>query len=604
MIRPIKKIFSLFNDKEKRQIYWLLVLLVLRGLFEVFGVASIMPFIAVAANPDSVFSNSYLSWVYNQGEFQSTRGFLLFLGAGVFGVLILNNFLAALADWKLMRFTWMKGHTLATRLLARYLARPYVYFLNRNSADMGTNVLIEVGHFMKGIMRPFMELVSKILVSVFLFILLFSVDPVLACIVGTVLGSAFSCIFLLVRKKLGKIGKKRAFHHRKQVLYMNEALNGIKDIKVKHCEGFFHSIFSYHSQKVNFYQALHQLVSQLPKYALEVVAFGGVLLITIYFILTQDGVAEAIPLLALYAFAGYRLMPALQGVFVGITTVRFHSGMLDKLLNDLDMANYPAGEIDSWREKTIPLPLQKEIKLENIGFTYPETEKKVLDSIQLKIPAKTTVGIVGTTGAGKTTLIDIILGLLEPGQGKLLVDDLEINNTNKRSWLRNIGYVPQQIFLSDETIRNNIALGVADEDIDDSAVQNSAKMANLHDFITKDLPKGYSTVVGERGIRLSGGQRQRIGIARALYHNPDLVVFDEATSALDNITEKSVLKAINSIQMTKTVIMIAHRLTTLKECHVIHVISDGKIAESGSYDKLAKESSIFRNMADTDRVKS
>ena len=592
----IRQIFSLFNKEEKTQVFLLLIGIVFRGLFEVAGVASIMPFIAVASNPGVIHTNKYLSYAYNLLGFDSSRMFLILLGIFVFCIIILNNSLSALNEWFLARFTWLRGHTLARRLFAKYLSQPYAFFLNENTSNLGANILNEVGNFLKGILRPFMEMVAKIIVSAFIFILLVFVDPVLAIIVGLVLGGAYSIIFIAVRKKLVKVGKERVYANRKQFLYISEALTGIKDIKVQGCEKFFLDAFSKYSYKVNRNQAVQQIVSQVPRYALEVISFGGILLITLYFVVTQRETTNTIPLIALYAFAGYRLMPALQGVFSGITSVKFNLALLDRLSEDLALKTYPHDQIKSWEDVVIPLEFKKCIELNAVQFTYPGNEETVLNSLNLHIAAKTTVGFAGTTGAGKTTLIDIILGLFLPQVGELLVDGMHIDKSNLRAWRRTIGYVPQQIFLSDQTVRQNIAFGLHADIIVDKSVETAAKIAHLHDFIVNELPEGYDTVIGERGVRLSGGQRQRIGIARAMYNDPEVLILDEATSSLDNITEAMIMEAIRGLARKKTIIMIAHRLTTLVDCDVIHFMNQGQIIKSGTYGQLMKSCPEFRTM--------
>ena len=598
MFYNIKRVIELFTKHEKRQIYWLLVLVIARSLLEVAGVASIMPFIAVAANPEIINTNSHLSYAFEILGFQSSKSFLLVLGLGVFGVLIMNNTLSAFTEWKLMRFTWMHGHTLAHRLYAKYLSQPYSFFLNRNTAELGVNVLAEVSNFMGGVLRPSIDMVSKSIVSIFLFILLIAIDAILAITVALVLGLAFGTVFVITRRKLKKIGRERAYHNSMRYLCLNESFSGVKEVKVKGCEGSYYERFMHHSYCVNRNHAVHQVVSQMPRYALEVVGFGGILLITIYFILTQQDTSNTIPLIALYALAGYRLMPALQGVFIGITTLRFNLILIDRLSADLEMSSYPFKEIEIWNKKIKPLRIKDKIEYQKVSYAYPNTgNKMVLKSIDLEIQCRQTVGFVGKTGSGKTTLIDLLLGLIEPLEGIICVDGKKISGSNKRSWMRSIGYVPQEIFLSDTSIRENIALGINIDAIDNNAVEKAARIANLDEFINEELPNGYETIVGERGVRLSGGQRQRIGIARALYHDPELIVFDEATSALDNATEKNVLTAINNIKNIKTIVMIAHRLTTLKKCDIIFVLSNGEIVSKGTYEELERDCSYFQNFS-------
>lgn len=596
MLRALKKISQLLNKQEKMQVSLLMFGIVIRSLIEVAGVASIMPFIAVVSNPSVIDSNKYLAYLFKYFGFESHKAFLLFLGIIVFVIIILNNSLSALTEWFLIKFTWFRGHTLGKRLFAKYLSQPYTFFLNENTAHLASNILNEVGNFLKGILRPLVEMIAKIVVTVFIFSLLLFLDPLLAVIVAIVLGSAYSLIFFSIRKKLARVGRERVEASRKLYLFTGEALSGIKDIRARNCESFFLDRFSEYSYMVNMNQSVQQIISQIPRFALEIIAFGGILLITLYFVGSQKETANIIPLLALYAFAGYRLMPALQGVFAGITTVRFNLAIIDRLSNDLSLINSGNSEVKQWNETITPIKIHEKIELKSIWFQYPNAEESVLKDLNLRINVNTMVGFAGITGGGKTTLIDIVLGLLTPQQGELLVDGNSINENNVRAWLRTIGYVPQQIFLSDQSIRNNIAFGIKDGLINDERVEEAARIAQLHDFVMKELPHGYNTLVGERGVRLSGGQRQRIGIARAIYSDPDLLILDEATSSLDNVTEAKVIDSIRELSRKKTVIMIAHRLTTLVDCDIIHFIVDGKIYQSGTYSELNDSCPEFRMM--------
>ncbi len=592
----LRQIFSLFDNSERKQIYWLFLGMVVRGMVEVVGVASIMPFIAVVSNPETIQSNQFLQFIYTNLHFQSARSFLLFLGLCVFFVIVINNGLSAITDWYLFRFSWLRAYSISKKLLVHYLAKPYSFFLNVNTAELGANILNEVSQFMKGVLHPFVEMGARLVVCVFIFALLLIIDPLLAIIVGVTLGSAYSMIFIYVRKKLIRIGKERIFHNKKQFIYINESLGGIKDIKVQRCEPFFLNAFSRHAFRVNYNQATHQIVSQIPRYALEVVAFGGILLIILYFVLSNKSTEQTIPLMALYAFAGYRLMPALQKVFIGVTTVKFNSALLAKLHNELALDGKVEDLSKCWTEPVEDVPFTSHVDLQGLDFTYPGSDVQILRNLNLTIKKGTTVGLVGTTGAGKTSMVDLILGLLEPDSGSLLVDGLKLDQENMRGWLANIGYVPQHIFLSDQSIKQNIALGIPEDMIDEEKLLKASKIANLHQFITNELEDGYDTLIGERGVRLSGGQRQRIGIARAMYHDPELLILDEATSSLDNVTEKGVMEAIHRLAGKKTIVIIAHRLTTLEACDVIHFLKQGSILQSGTYEELSEKCDDFKEL--------
>jgi ABC-type multidrug transport system fused ATPase/permease subunit len=340
-----------------------------------------------------------------------------------------------------------------------------------------------------------------------------------------------------------------------------------------------------------------QNIAELPKYALETIIFGGILLIILYFIGIKKNISGILPLISLYAFAGYRLMPAFQRIFSGFTSLRFHMPVIDTIYNDLYEINNFQKKTSILHQEDFHLNFNESIVLHDITYKYPQSRLEIIKKLDLTIYANTTVGFVGETGSGKTTLIDIILGLLSLYEGEILIDGIPLTRTNIRTWQNNIGYVPQQIYLADDSISNNIAFGIHPNDVDHQSVTKAAKIAKIHDFILNNLQNGYETKIGERGVRLSGGQRQRIGLARALYHDPKVLVLDEATSALDGSTEKEIMDAIYNLSREKTIILIAHRITTVKECDTIFVMENGKIVANGNYDKLITSSEQFRAIA-------
>jgi ABC-type multidrug transport system fused ATPase/permease subunit len=335
-----------------------------------------------------------------------------------------------------------------------------------------------------------------------------------------------------------------------------------------------------------------QVISQLPRYALEAIAFGGMLLVVLYLMSKSGSFVNAMPIIALYAYAGYRLMPALQQIYGAMTQLRFAAPALDALHADL-MSLQPMHPNPSQEAMAI----QQAITLSNVQYRYPNSQQLALKNLSFTISARSIVGFVGATGSGKTTAVDVILGLLEPQEGELKIDGQPITADNRRQWQRAIGYVPQQIYLADDSVAANIALGIPAKDIDQHAVERATKIANLHQFVVNDLPQGYATTVGERGVRLSGGQRQRIGIARALYHNPQVLIFDEATSALDNLTEQAVMEAVHNLGDEITIILIAHRLSTVKACDMIFLLEKGELKAQGTFEELIQANERFRAMA-------
>jgi ATP-binding cassette, subfamily B, bacterial PglK len=600
MIEFIKKIYSLLSIKERKQFFLLVFVVILVGLIEVAGIASIMPFMAVVANPEVVESNRYLYWAYQFLGFTSTNDFLVFLGFLVFLTLLVSNTIKTFALYFELNFIHFRLYSLSRRLLFGYLSQPYVYFLNRNTAVLGKNILQEVSKFTHEVLRPFAQIFSRIVSVLLICSLLFFIDPVLAIIIILILGCAYSLLYSLTQKKMKLVGHERFEANEQRSRLAGEAFGGIKDLKVLGRERFFIDLFSIHARRAESKMVIHGLISSLPSYIMEVLAFGGILIIVLYFLMIRQDFAQVLPVMALYAFAGYRLLPALQGIFTAANLLRFNLPVLDTLHRDL--IGLPALSDLSQDKNITALPLRGSLQLESVTFTYPGAELPVVQELNLTIQKNMSIGLVGGTGSGKTTTVDIFLGLLIPQHGSLMVDGIPLGSDDLHRWHRNIGYVPQTIFLSDDSLVSNIAFGVPPEEIDMKAVESAARVANIHDFVVNELPSGYETKVGERGVRLSGGQRQRIGIARALYHNPEVLIMDEATSALDGVTEDAVMQAIRKLSGEKTLITIAHRLTTLKDCDLIYIMENGKIVESGVYSELSVSSRRFMAMAKTGAV--
>lgn len=590
------KILSFLSGREKRHLGYLFIAMVVMGVIEVTGVGSILPFMSVVSDPSLIESNKYLHRVYFALGFTGYKSFLIALGLFVLVILVINNLTTALVNWLIHKFIWMRNHSISRRLFSNYLHKPYPFFLNRNTADLEKNIMDEVRIVVVGIVRPLLMIIKSIVVVFFIVALLLFIDIKLALVMAVVLGGSYGLLFRGVNRILKNIGITRANANRIRFKIASEALGGIKPVKVFGREEYFINKFSIHSKRMAEVQALKEIISQTPKYAFEVIAFGGILLIIIYLLAKDRDIKTIIPLLSLYAFAGYRLMPALQLIFTGVAEIRYTTPALNELYADYQNVAEEVTDCGVDGSDARGIALLQKLVLEHMSFRYPGQADWLYRDFSLTIQAHTMVGLAGSTGSGKSTLVDIMLGLLLPEKGQVKVDDITLSPENVRQWQRNIGYVPQDIYLSDDTIAANIGFGIAAENLNMKAVMNAARAANLHDFIVSQLPEGYDSIVGERGIRLSGGQCQRIGIARALYHNPDLLIFDEATSALDTHTEESVMKAINALSGKKTIIMIAHRLTTLRDCNVIHVLERGRLATSGSYHELVEKGGLFSSI--------
>lgn len=592
MLYHLRKLLDLLTPHERRRAALLLAMILIMGLLDAAGVASIMPFMAVLTNPQLIKTNGILSFLYREMDFADTQHFLFALGMVVFVILVVSIAFKAATTYAQLRFVLMREYAIARRLMTGYLHQPYCWFLDRHSADLGKNVLSEVGLVVNGILMPAMTLIANGVVALALLMLLFAAHFKLAVIVGVTLSVAYGLIYVAMSGFLSQIGRDRKKANQQKFTVLAEAFGAAKEIKIGCLEEEYVKRFSRPAEIYARQQSVAATIALMPRYALEALAFGGILLIVLYLMTESDGFAAGLPIIALYAFAGYRLMPAFQQMYSSLTQLRYSGPALDALY--ADFAGLPSAAASKCGVER--LALAKAITVRDVSYNYPKASGNVIHDLSLEIPARSTVAFVGSTGSGKTTTVDLIMGLLEPTAGTIEVDGVPISGGNLRKWQRGIGYVPQQIFLADDTVAANIALGVAPENIDLTAVERAARIANLHDFVVSELSNGYATTVGERGVRLSGGQRQRIGIARALYHNPQVLVLDEATSALDNLTERAVMDAVNNLGHQMTTILIAHRLTTVRECDRIYLLRHGQIAAYGTYDELVRDSEIFRAM--------
>jgi ABC-type multidrug transport system fused ATPase/permease subunit len=440
---------------------------------------------------------------------------------------------------------------------------------------------------------PAMQVVAKSIAAVAVMLLLCFIDPLLAVLTGIVLGGSYSLTYLATRRQQRLIGRQRLAANKDRFEILAEVFGGIKEIKLLGREEEIVRRFEAPSYRFAISAVRNAIAAQLPRFGLEAIAFGGIVLMVLYLLGTGQRFQEILPILGLYAFAGYRLMPALQQIFLAVTTIRFNVAALEHLLEDLP--SVPAEPLEE--RSAPPVPLRESIRLEGVTFCYPTAKAPLFSGLDLEIRAGTSVGFVGATGSGKSTLVDLVLGLLRPDQGRIVVDGVALTDENVRGWQRTIGYVPQAIFLANDTVARNIAFGLPDEEIDFGAVVRAAEAAAIDSFVEHELPEGYSTVVGERGVRLSGGQRQRIGIARALYRDPQVIVFDEATSSLDTVTEEVILQSIAGLARTRTILAVAHRLSTVRSCDRILFLEAGKIVATGTYDQLLTSSPGFRALA-------
>jgi len=598
-MRIVRKLLALLTPQERRGLYVLFAAVVVMATLEVVSVASIMPFLSVASDPATVQENQYLAWAFETFGFGGVDSFLIFLGVGCLLALVLSNAFIVFTSWAMERFVWDRTHSLSRRLLRSYLSRSYSFFLTRNTAELGKNILEEVTEVAARMLKPFLRGVAKSIVAVFILLFLVVVKPIVALVTAVVLGAAYGAIYRFVRNRLDEAGTERVDANSERFKVVNEALSGIKEIKLRGAEEAFLAQYDGPSRAYAKHQTLYRVIRRVPRYVLEVFAFGAIIVVAIYLLGAGESVQQIIPILGLYVFAGYRLMPALQQAFRGLASARYNVAALETLERDMRGTAAPGvGQAGETGEKAAGsrLDLEDELVMDDITYSYPEADRAALRHVTVSVPYNSVVGFVGKTGSGKTTAIDLILGLLEPDEGEVRVDGTPLGESNLGRWQRSVGYVPQDIYLTDDTIARNIAFGVPDGEIDMESVRQAADRAHIREFVETDLPDAWSSVVGERGTKLSGGQKQRIGIARALYHDPSLLVFDEATSALDKETEAKIMRTLYGLQRSHTIIMISHRLETVRNADRVVLLEDGEKAAEGSFDDVMEQSRSFESM--------
>lgn len=599
-LAPLKQLLSLFSPKEQRQLLGMLLLLFIGTGLETVSVGIIPAFVAILSQPELIQTQGWMQSLYRWSGSTSIPGFLLLLSSLLLLIFISKNlYLAALARHQ-HKFLLRKNIDLSTQLFSLYLKAPYTFHLQRNSADISLVLTSEMHKLFWQLLVPMATLISEITVTTFLVLLLIIVAPAPSFTAATFLGVAFFLFSKVSQKIVRNQGKVRQLNDGQLYKWINQGIGGIKETKILGNEKFFIDTFYHHKKLSSNALTTLELTKQYSHLYIETAVIATVLLIIIITLLQGQPLQSVLPTISLFAFAALRIMPSVKRMVGTITFIKFHYHVAELIASDLvtlqEINQNPKHVAASFPQ---PLaPLQKAITIENLSFAYSGTFDLSISDVSLTIPHGSSVAFVGPSGAGKSTLVDIILGLLEPTQGRVCADGKDIFE-DLAGWQRQIGYIPQSIYLSDDTIRRNIAFGLPDSVIDDNKVWQALKAAQLAPLINH-LRDGLDTIIGESGFRLSGGQRQRIGIARAIYHAPKILVMDEATAALDNDTEREFIEALETISHDKTLIMIAHRLTTVRKCDSIFFMANGKLIDFGSYDSLLKTCPDFRRIAAQD----
>lgn len=574
------KLGYIFTAKDKRKIAILLVAVVIGSFLELLGVTIFMPFINIISNPQTIQRTWYLKLFYDGLHFSSTKNFMIALSCAIIAVYLIKNIYLIVEKNCIYKFSYSTQMRLSTRLLETYMKEPYTFHLNKNIASLQRTIQEDTGRFMQVVLY-FMELATELVVCLTLGIYLLFVSKSITIIVVSLLVVFVGTFLACTRRYSNQLGRDNQAYQGKIYQWMNQALGGIKEIKILERDSFFIDEYQKYYAKFARGLRLSRTISILPKYLVEAVAITGLLIaIIVKMTFGEADLVYYIPQLTVFAVAAFRLMPSVGRINEYATNMLYAFPSVDLIYKDfVEIEDYVEKQDHEVAEKW---NLKNAIEVKEVTYYYPDTEEPVIDGASLTIQKGKTVAFIGASGAGKTTMVDIILGLLVPQKGVVMADEINVHEKPK-TFHAQIGYIPQVIYLSDDTIRNNIAFGIKEAQIDEAAVQAAVEKAQLTEFINS-LPHGLDTIVGDRGVRLSGGQRQRIGIARALYHDPEILVLDEATSALDNETESAVMEAIDHLQGLKTMIIIAHRLTTIRNVDKIYEVGEGKVRERSKED--------------------
>lgn len=595
MFSSLKTLFNLLTLAQKRKLILFQGLVVFMATLEVISLTVIFPFMSILTDIDLLYGSGWEAELFRFSGINEPKYFIVFLGLGILSLIIISTITLVYTNKKLAKFGAKLGVDLSLRLYEYYLRQSWLFHASGNSSQLIKQLSTEAVRVADGVIQPILQLNSRLIIILFISISIFIFDPVVAISMLAVLGTAYLVIFKVVKSQLKRNGEVTSRVTAERFKLMNESFGGIRDlILLGRAENYIKG-FKRSGDELANAKSSNVILAVIPRYILELVAFGALIsLIVIMVLLNGIDASSVLATITFFAFAAMKLLPSMQQAYQYASNVKSHLPAFNEMQGDLEASMNIAQDYDESNNNT--KNWSSSIQLRDVSFKYPCNSKYALENINITIKKYQTIGIVGSSGSGKSTVLDLILGLLKPLKGTLQVDSIDINKTNLRSWQNNIGYVPQSIFLSDGSVAENIAFGIKKENIEMNRVKQAIKMAHLEELV-KNLEHGVDTTVGERGVQLSGGQRQRIGIARALYHDTSLLVFDEATSALDGISENNIMQTIRKLQGSNTIIMIAHRLKTVQDCDVVYFMDNGQIIDKGSYQDLINKNKKFREMA-------
>lgn len=572
MFKLSTNILGILDPIQKRKVLLLQILILIMTCFELIGLASIVPFMTIVGNPDAIGSNTFLSQAYTFLNIKNHNDFIIYLGCGVLIALTISSIISMLTVWYSSILATQIGISISDRLYAHYLQQPYFFFLNKSQSELIKNITFEASRVTDFILMPILQVNAKLILSIAIAISLLIYSPIITLSGLTLFLLSYIFMFKFIKRKLHRNSENI---HTSQISRFNlieSSLNSIKEIILLNKSNYFIDKFHGTGRILSHAQGTNYAFGFTPRYLMELIAFGAMIIFIIFLVKTEQGnLQNILPILSLYALAGFKLLPAIQQVYWGVTTINGHISAFNIIKQD--MLNVEKNTLADRPVQTTDLIAPKVgITLNDINFSYPNSEQHIFKNLNLSIPANQMTAIVGKSGAGKSTLIEIILGLLPVTSGKIFIDNQEITQENLAAWQSGIGYVPQQVFLINGTIAENVALGIDTRSIDKEQVKKCLAMAELIDF-TYTLPHGIDTLIGSQHRLLSGGQKQRIGIARALYHDAQVLIFDEATSALDKETEMEFFKTLNEFIGLKTMIIVTHNSEALYQFKNINFLS-------------------------------
>ena len=605
MLKILKQIFYLLDNKQKKKLLLLQILIVIMSIAEISGVFVVGFFISIVSDIENALnSNNFLLKIQEYFEFNSSVEFLMILSAIVLFIFFISSFISIFTTWKLAMYGSKIGLDISVRLYSHYLYKPWIFHASNNSNQLVNKIAQECQRVTSGIISHAMHMNAKIILVILMFVAILIYSPIVSIVGISFFTLAYWVLYKFLKKKISKNGEALSYEQEKRFRLMGEGFGGVKDLLLSKRQNFFINLFKKSSDKYAHHFGNNQVLSLVPKYALEFFAFSSVILLIIYFLRVSGDsfkTNEFLPMLAIYGFTGFKMLPSFQQIYYSISAIRGNISAFENISDDLSESLSLDFVLD--QKKDFAEIKKKEnfksnfvISLQNVSFLYPNMTTPSVSNLNINIKKNKTIGIVGPTGSGKSTIIDILLGLIKPSSGKIFFDDNELTESNLAKWQSKCAFVAQNIFLADGSIKENIAFGMPNEFIDNDKILYASKISQVDEFLN-NLPFRLDTKVGERGIQLSGGQRQRIGIARALYNDAEVLVFDEATSSLDLITEKLIMNAIYNFSGIKTIIIIAHRLATVKKCDYIYLIQNGTVVDEGTYEILLKNNKLFQGIS-------